>query len=188
MKTAFVYGGIINLHTGKEFIWNGQRTSMKQAVAALRSLPGTKYGMDWTYAGDCGLAEGNIFVVETNDGKDTDFKFYGSQAVKKFLAKFLPETTAQVAAPKATQREVVTQQVTFSKGDVRAVRFVATKRQVTVRCKGLPRLVVRAHADSHKKADGYEAFIKNAAGTEDFVLGSTPEAAYKRAVRQLWAV
>jgi len=174
MKTLTVYCGIVNLHTGQEIEFNGEVGSLKRVVTALGKLPGTKYGTDWKYSGDCLAAEGNICV----DGANS--QYHGRAAVRKFLRDY-------PAATQTRATESVTQQVTFGKGDVRSMRFIATPRQVAVRCKGLPRMVVRSHAASTRKSDAFEACI-NVDGQELYVVAQTQERAYKKAVRQLWAV
>lgn len=77
-------------------------------------------------------------------------------------------------------------QVAFSKTDVRAVKFVPTRRHVAVSCRGLPRITIREWSGSKKATDKYEAFVTTQEGREQFVTGRTEQLCYRRAVAQFW--
>lgn len=100
------------------------------------------------------------------------------------------KTTSKISTVAATpvanpKRVVVIQSCKFGKDDVRNVKFVQRPRCYKVRCKGFPVMTIRQYAEATTPANAFEAFVKNADG-EAFVTGRTAEAAYKKAVRQLW--
>jgi len=92
----------------------------------------------------------------------------------------------------AINKQVVVQQVRFAKGDVRPVKFTATEKRVTVRCKGFPVMVVRPNTEfgdfeatvtkSWTNRKGLTAYKKIT------VNAKTPKRAYRLAVREGWGI
>ena len=79
-----IFGGIVDLATNTEYVWDG--VTLDAALADLRKLSGTKYGVHWEYAGDCGLKEGNICVAYKGAPFNNDAIYSGKTAVANFLA------------------------------------------------------------------------------------------------------
>jgi hypothetical protein len=64
------------------------------------------------------------------------------------------------------------------------IKFNANARRVIARCKGFPKIRVYKSESSFMKKNKFEADL--GPGTNDVIVGKTPEQAYRRAVDFFW--
>jgi len=87
----------------------------------------------------------------------------------------------------AAQIVRTTKIVTLARGFVQEVTFTPSKGKVTARCKGLPTITVKQELDNRVN-DRFVASINIGADMPFCVSAKTPERAFSRAVKNLWAL
>lgn len=79
-----VYGAIKNTATGEEYVWPDMQ-SPETILGQMQSV-NTTYGIGWTFAGDQGFEDSNIYISNGAQGQ----AFYGRNAVKEAIDYLLP--------------------------------------------------------------------------------------------------
>jgi hypothetical protein len=94
-----VTGGIKDLYTGKEFHWN--EGEVDKALKDLKTLRGTRYGVDWKFAKGVKLNEGKIYFPLL------DKSYSGKNAVADFLKEFREKPIKSKIGVTQSPKEVI---------------------------------------------------------------------------------
>lgn len=79
LRTARVWGGITDLHTGKVYTWNA--ATLEQVAADLRKLRGITQGKHWDFENP---REPDVLVL----GNNLSRSFQGPKALKTLRAEY----------------------------------------------------------------------------------------------------